>query len=401
MVAEDDPGRTSASPARALPQTVLRAATDARLFGEVVGRGQVTRAELSTLTGISKPTVSEAVRRLVDAGLLAASGPQETGRRGRVGTFYELGAAAGWVLAVEVDQSGVLARSADLAGRPLREHDRPPGAAGDTAALASALRALVREAVDAAGRAHGPLRAVAISMAAPVHPTTHEVIDLPDNPFPEGLLNPATVLADLVSAPVLVDNDVNLAALAEHHVGAAVDAASFAYVYVGAGLGLGLYIGEHLIRGAHGLAGEIGYLPGSSAAPAPGTLAAELAATGFGRSDAPSTDVQAVLRLLDDALAEKSRQALAPLGAAVARAVASVNAVVDPELVLLGGPLGTHPALLPVVRDALAAISPNPTHLVHGALGALAPLRGATHLALGHARAAAVGRTEHTGGSKG
>jgi predicted NBD/HSP70 family sugar kinase len=366
---------------RALPQSVLREATDARLFGEVVARGRVTRAELATSTGISKPTVSESVRRLVESGLLAATGPQETGRRGRVGTFYELGAAAGWVLAVEVDQAGVLASSADLAGRPLREHRRPPGDAGDTQALTVALRAVVSEAVESAG--DGPLRAIAISMASPVHPTTHEVIAMPDAPFPEGLMSPVDALSDLVRAPVLVDNDVNLAALAEHRAGAAVGAASFAYVYVGAGLGLGLYVGDQLIRGAHGLAGEIGYLPGSAAS---GTLAAELAANGFGRSDAPSTDVPAVIRLLDDS----SPQALDLLGKAVARAVASVNAVVDPELVLLGGPVGTHPALLPAVRVALDAISPSPTRLAHGTLGSLAPLHGATHLALEHARAAAV-----------
>lgn len=367
---------------RALPQSVLREVTDRKLFDEVIARKRVTRAELATATGISKPTVSEAVRRLTEGGLLAATGLQETGRRGRVGTFYELGTAAGWVLAVEVDQSGVQAWSADLGGRQLHHREQPPSAAGDTHALVGALRAVVTEAIDAAGPDRGPLRAVAISMANPVHPVTHEVIPLPDSPFPEGLLNPGEALAGLVHAPVLVDNDVNLAALAEQRAGAAVDAASFAYVYVGAGLGLGLYIGDRLIRGAHGLAGEIGYLPGAG----PGTLAAELTARGFGRSDAPSTDVSAIIRVLDS----DDGPALEVLSAVIARAVASVNAVIDPELVLLGGPVGTHRALLEPVRDAVAALSPGPTRLAYGTLGVLAPLHGATHLALDHARAAAI-----------
>jgi predicted NBD/HSP70 family sugar kinase len=367
---------------RALPQSVLREVTDRKLFDEVVARERVTRAELATATGISKPTVSEAVRRLTEGGLLAATGLQETGRRGRIGTFYELGAAAGWVLAIEVDQSGVQAWSADLAGRRLHQHEQPPSAAGDSHALVGALRAVVSKAIDTAGPERGPLRAVAISMANPVHPVTHEVIALPDSPFPEGLLSPGEALSGLVHAPVLVDNDVNLAALAEQRAGAAVDAASFAYVYVGAGLGLGLYIGDRLIRGSHGLAGEIGYLPGSGH----GTLAAELTARGFGRSDAPSADVTAIIRELD----RDDSPALEVLSAVIARAVASVNAVVDPELVLLGGPVGTHPALLEPVRDAVAAISPGPTKLAYGTLGVLAPLHGATHLALDHARAAAI-----------
>ncbi|MFD9739789.1 ROK family protein [Umezawaea sp. NPDC059074] len=362
---------------RALPQSVLREATDRALFDEVVGRERVTRAELAAATGFSKPTVSESVRRLTDGGLLAATGPQETGKRGRVGTFYELGTSAGWVLAVEVDQAGVQAWSADLAGRVRHRHARPPGVAGDTGALADALRAAVTSALDEPPA--GPLRAVAVSMANPVHPTTHEVIALPGTPFPEGLLNLADVLADLVTAPVLVDNDVNLAALAEQRT---VGASSFAYVYVGAGLGLGLYLGDRLVRGAHGLAGEIGYLPGAG----PDTLAAELAADGFGRSDAPSNDVTAVLKALDD----DDPRALAVLVAAITRVIASVTAVIDPEVVLLGGPVGTHPALLDPVRAAMAALSPSPARIAYGTLGAEAPLHGATRLALDHAVRTAV-----------
>lgn len=359
-----------------LPQAVLREATDRRLLDEVVSRGRVTRAELAATTGLSKPTVSEAVRRLTENGLLEATGAQETGRRGRVGTFYELGPSAGWVLAIEVGQSGVRAWSADLAGEVLRDHERPAGASGDTSAVVAALRSVVSDAVAEAG--NGILRAVAVSMANPVDPETHGVIAVPESPFPEGLMSPADVLADQVTAPVLVDNDVNLAALAEQRSGGAAGASSFAYVYVGAGLGVGLYIGDRLVRGAHGLAGEIGYLPGSGAS----TLAAELA-EGFGRTDAPSNDVEATLRLLDRGDAE----ALGKLGRAVARAVASIIALVDPELVLLGGPVGCHPALLGPVRDAL---SPSPTRLDHGTLGTRASLHGATHLALEHARTAAV-----------
>ena len=378
---------------RALPQAVLREATDRRLLDEVIRVGRVTRAELAAATGLSKPTVSEAVRRLVTAGLLHATGLQETGRRGRIGTFYELGTAAGWVLALELDQAGIQAWSCDLAGRPVHRIDRPPGAPGDLSALADAVRVVVRDATDAVGEGRGPLRAIGISVANPVHHATHEIIALPGSPFPEGLVSPAEILGDLVTAPVLVDNDVNLAALAEHRSGAASAAASFAYVYVGAGLGVGLYIGEQLIRGAHGLAGEIGYLPAADIGTGPATLAGELAADGFGRPDAPSTDVAAVVRMLDRAQTDgrqEDRAAARRFGTAIGRAIASVTAVVDPELILLGGPVGTHPALLEPVLAAFAAVSPSPARIHHGTLGTLAPLHGATHLALDHALAAAV-----------
>jgi predicted NBD/HSP70 family sugar kinase len=363
---------------RVLPQTVLREATDRRLLDETIRRGRTTRVELADATGYSRPTVSEAVRRLVAAGLLDATGLKETGRRGRVGTFYELGSRAGWVLALAIDQSGVQARTADLAGRVLHESHRPPTAAGDVEGLVTSVRAAVRHAAGGGG----PLRAIGVSIANPVDPGSHQIVPLAGTPFPEGLLSPAEMIGDATSAPVLVDNDVNLAALAEHRAGRAVGATSFAYVYVGAGLGVGLYIGDQLIRGAHGLAGEIGYLPGVAS----GTLAGDLAAGGLGRSDAPSTDVAAVLKLLDHA----DDDALGVLAEGVGRAIISVVAVVDPELVLLGGPVGTHPALLPRVRDMITAAFPGPTRLDHGLLGTDAPLHGALHLAIEHARATAI-----------
>jgi predicted NBD/HSP70 family sugar kinase len=155
---------------------------------------------------------------------------------------------------------------------------------------------------------------------------------------------------------------------------------SFAYVYVGAGLGVGLYIGDQLIRGAHGLAGEIGYLPGVVSP----TLAGDLAAGGFSRSDAPSNDVAAVLDLLDAG----DRVAAGRLADAVGRAIISVAAVVDPSLFVLGGPVGRHPALLPLVRERISF--PGPARVDHGTLGVDAPLHGAVQMAVEHARALAI-----------
>ena len=525
-------------PERALPQAVLRAATDRRLLDETIRRGQTTRAELAALTGYSRPTVSEAVRRMVAQGLLDASGLQETGKRGRVGTFYSLGARAGWVLGLEISQTGVRARATDLAGTILHEDANPPTSPGNVAELTTSVRSLVirlaatsgttlstppttaplppppspapsptspapsadsrapsptspapstdswapaptspapssasldsssnapspgasprrtspppppagprpstvpppslpgsppsspsapprgtsssspsapprgtspspptsssagypwaarvpgssiaGQAADP-GRAgfavgRGPFRAIGVSIANPVDPATQSVVALHGTPFPEGLLSPEQMLADLTDAPILADNDVNLAALAEHRLGRAAGESSFAYVYLGAGMGVGLYIGHQLIRGAHGLAGEIGYLPGIVSP----TLSGDLRAGGFDRNDAPHVDVNAVLALLD----QPSETAIRQLAEALSRAIVSVAAVVDPALFLLGGPVGTHPSLLPKVRELITF--PGPTRLEHGALGADASLTGALQLALEYARAAAT-----------
>lgn len=373
---------------RPLPRlAMLRDLTDRTVLDEVFRLGRVTRAELATSTGISKPTISESVRRLETAGLLEATGNQ-SGGRGRVATFYELDGKAGWVLALEVNQSGLDTSAADLAGRPFDEQHQPPGPPGDVEALVEAVRGTVREALERCGTGRGPLRAVSVSVANPVHPATREIIALRHSPFPEGLLRPAEILSDLTEAPILIDNDVNLAALAERRSGSATEATSCAYVYVGAGLGVSFLLGDQLVRGAHGLAGEIGYLPVTMDSGATTTLAEFLTAQGFGRSDAPSNDVDALTNLLSSG---KNAEALRRIGAAVGQAIAAICAVVDPELVLLGGPIGSHPALLTPVRTVVEGIFPGPVRIEAGSIATNAPLRGAVHLATDQARAEMLG----------
>lgn len=384
---------------RALPRpAVLREITDAAVLAEVFRRGRVTRAVLAQVTGISMPTVWESVRRLAGAGLLRAAGSQETSGRGRASTFYELAETAGWVLGLAVDQQGIRTAAADLAGRPIGDAPGPRAGEDGGPSLTGAIGRLLRLAREAhAGR--GPLRAVGLSVASPVRPGAADdpgdsgasggrVIALPASPFPEGNSLSAAALAAEARAPVLMDNDVSLAALAERRAGRARDAASFAFAYIGGGLGMAVYLGDQLIRGAHGLAGEIGYL----AAPGPDgrtvTLDEALARRGWRRPGAAAIDVPAVL----DALARAesgdpaATTAVAELAASIGQAVVAACAVVDPELVLLGGPIGSQPALLEPVRATVGRFSPAPPRIEPGGAGESAPLQGALHLALDHGR---------------
>ncbi|MGW5717143.1 ROK family protein [Amycolatopsis sp. NPDC003865] len=359
-------------PERPLPRlAMLRAMTDRAVLDHVFVHGRTTRAELAATTGISKPTISESVRRLETAGALRATGTDQTGRRGRIATFYELAADAGRVVAAEVNQQGIRTVTTDLTGTVLTTGHHAPDDRPMTAA--------VRDAVAAAGEAgSGPVRATAISVANPVDPVTHEVVELPGSPFPEGRLRAGEIGRD-----VLLDNDVNFSALAERREGAAREAKSFAYVYVGAGLGVSLYVGDQLVRGAHGLAGEIGYLDSSGST----TLASALADQGFGRSDAPSLDVDAILTTLDRADGDAvAAERLRLLGATLGRAVAAICTIVDPDLVLLGGPAGSRPGLVAEIRRTVRAAAPGPVRVEAGAVTDSAALRGALLSALDHGR---------------
>jgi predicted NBD/HSP70 family sugar kinase len=380
----------------ALPSMgLLRELTDQIVLDTVFADAPITRAEVAQRTGISKTTVSEAVRRLERVGLLVEAGAQR-GRPGRVGTYYRVAADAGFVLAVELNQAGVKVCAADVLGTPFREVAQPPVEVREPEQVAAQLRAVVAEAIDAGRTDHQRLLAVGVSVAKPVDPVSKRVIDLLDTPYPEGQIQPGEVLGDLLGdVPLLVDNDVNLAAIAERWHGAAREVSSFAYVYLGAGMGLGLVIDDKLIRGARGVAGEIGYLSVASTKAGPGrhTFARAVAAGGFGPDDprdALPQDIVTGAKLVLD-LAERgdarARAVVADEARTIGEAVAAVCAVVDPELVILGGPIGAHPALLAPVRATVAELAPLPPPVSTGALGDGASLQGALVLALQRGRA--------------
>lgn len=380
----------------ALPSMgLLRELTDQIVLDTVFTHAPITRAEVAQRTGISKTTVSEAVRRLERVGLLTEAGAQR-GRPGRVGTYYRVAADAGFVLAVELNQAGVRVCAADLLGTSFRETTQPPVEVREPERVAAQLRSAVAEAIDAGRADHQRLLAVGVSVAKPVDPVTKRVIDLVDTPYPEGQIQPGDVLGDLLGeVPLLVDNDVNLAAIAERWHGAAREVTSFAYVYLGAGMGLGLVIDDKLIRGARGVAGEIGYLSVASTKAGPGrhSFARAVAAGGFGPAEesaaVPQDTVTVARQVLDLAERgdERARAIVEDEARTIGEAVAAVCAVVDPELVILGGPIGAHPGMLEPIRAIVAELAPLPPPVRTGALGEGAALQGALVLALQQGRA--------------
>lgn len=346
--------------------------------------GPLTRVEIAYRCGLSKPTVNAAVRRLESEGVLAPAGTQ-SGRQGRVATFYEIASSAGSVVAVELNPGVIRVAAGDLVGRQVLEHTvAPPERPSD---VADELRRIVLEA-----RVSTPsLLAVAVAVANPVDQRTRSVVELADTPYPEGLIQPVKILAPMVGDALVVDNDVNLAALAEMRSGAAQGIADFVYLYVGAGLGMGLVVGGEVVRGSRGLAGEIGYFPSRASAVARHGLARAVAGYGLARpagAAGPAGVVAAAQELLGRAYDgdASAQSAVAEAGRALGEAVAAVCAFTDPELVVVGGPIGMHPMLLDAIEQTVAELVPAPTPVVAGELGESAPLQGALELARRHAR---------------
>src|SRR6478752_7659884 len=212
---------------------LLRQITDRHVVDQLLQTGTLTRAEVSARTGISKPTISESMRRLVGTGLVTESGFQ-TGRRGRAGVNYSLREDLGAAVAISASPAGLLAQTTDIRGQVVDEITRPVPTPVTAAELDPLLRELARAVVSTAP---GPIVGAALSLAGPVDRASGRLVHLPDSPFLVDELDARTLLSDLLGPDLHVDNDVNWAALAEYHDGSAVELEDFCYCYLGHGLG--------------------------------------------------------------------------------------------------------------------------------------------------------------------
>ena len=342
---------------------LLRSLTDEHILRALMQHRRLTRAELAAQTGISKPTAGESVRRLAEAGLVADTGQRTAGGRGRgrVGVYYALADGIGAALAVSIAPTGIVAECIDAYGEVVSRAEEQISRSARPEQAAAALRIAAARARHDAGLTP---RLAAVSAADPVDRATGRLIHLPDAPFLVGELDPVQILAPHVDGPVSVDNDVNWAAQAERdHAGtAALD--DFAYVFLGEGLGCAIVSDGQVVRGHNGLAGEIAHLitagPHRQAMP----LIEVFGELGLRQAGSTAIDVD---RLLATA---SGPQPGAPairdlIGQAVSGALAALVALADPELVITGGPWGSHPAILDAITACTARL---PRHV---------PVRGA------------------------
>src|SRR3954468_7404381 len=95
---------------------LLRSLSDEHVLRALMSRRRATRAEIATATGLSKPTVSESVRRLGANGAVVDTGERTPGR-GRVGTYYALPAGTGRALVAGLAPEGIVAEAIDVYGQ--------------------------------------------------------------------------------------------------------------------------------------------------------------------------------------------------------------------------------------------------------------------------------------------
>ncbi|MFF4839236.1 ROK family transcriptional regulator [Streptomyces collinus] len=339
-----------------------------------------TLTEVTRVTGLSRPTVEGVVEGLIEAGLVVEKAAEEgTARRqGRPARRYRFRAEAGHLLGLEIGPHRVAALLSDLDGRVLGAQAKEVDETAPADERLDRLRGAVAELLRRAGVPRGSLRAVGVGTPGIVEAggTVRLSTALPQwTGLPLG-----ERLSRSFKCPVLVENDANAAAVAEHWKGAATDTDDVVMVLAGLSPGAGSLIGGRLHRGYGGAAGEIGALHLLGREVTPETL--------LSTTDEPlhPLDEQAVAEVF--ALARKGdRRATAAVERFIQRLVHDVAALVlalDPELVVIGGWAAGLDGVLDPLRRELARYCLRPPRVALSVLGEAAVATGALRLALDH-----------------
>jgi predicted NBD/HSP70 family sugar kinase len=355
---------------------LIRTLNEQLLLEQLRGRGAVSRSELASSSGLSKPTIALALASLERAGLVRHAG-RTVGGRGRTALLYEIRSDAGFVLGLDVGREFLRGAVADLAGTVRARRSTSAGSSSGTGRVRE-LAALAGELLQDSGvERDGALIQTVVGSPGVVEPEGRALRMAANLP---GWERPAVLrdLRRLLGDGTTIENDVDAATVAERDHGHGRDVSTFAFVSVGTGIGMGLVLDGKLHRGAHGAAGEIAFLPLAGAPPDTRDIrrrgALESAASAdavVGAARRAGIRARSARSVFSAAAAGNriARQVVAGEAAIVASALAAIVAVVDPELIVLGGGIGRAPGFAEEVGAELARLSPVAPEVRPSALG--------------------------------
>lgn len=341
----------------------------------------ISRAELVRQTGLAKPTVSSMMADLESSGLVRLIDVgTPVGEIGRPPALYEIIPESGFLLGADIGATKMIVGIADILGRVVHEQvaSTMPTASDALDQVASIGQSLMRSLGDTAQLA-------AACVAVPgIYRRGSDTVHGARNLAGFTGIHVAETLGRSLGVPVEVENDVNLAAVAEDWINQGDEVTDFAAISIGTGLGMGLIIGDQLFRGGNGASGEIGSMR------LPGGVCVEDVVSGpaickaFGRAVESGSDsvlssdaeVPAILEAAQhgDPVAERVVQHAADT---LADAIANVIMLFDPELIVLGGGIGCNPAFSGRVRNALGASMADPPPVQSSTLGNRSTFLGA------------------------
>lgn len=375
---------------------LLRHTNAVNILNLLRAAGACSKADLVRASGLSAPTVANVVADLQAADLIKALGEGKSSG-GRPPDLIRFKAERGCVAAVDLSTQAITSLLTDLDGTELaRDEVQLAGHATTPRAICALINKQIQRMLRMKPNAKTEL--LGITVGVPAITDTTKGLVLAISPFEAWSDVPLrAMLEKSFSCSVLIENDTNLAAQGERYCGAAKGEADFVYIAIGRGVGAGIMLAGKIHHGAHWSAGEIGYLR------IPNVRARGTAIHEFGELEKliGSAGIEAswrVERTKGEAAAKKLGALaildLAAEGSGTARRIVEARAqlltdviinislILNPGLVLLGGDLGHHPALLSLVKARLASSEFAVPRLASGLLGRDAVLLGGIELSL-------------------
>lgn len=360
--------------------SLLRRINSAVVLHSLRGAESPTLTDLTRITGLSRPTVEGVVEGLIEAGLVVEAVPDEgeARRQGRPARRFRFRAEAGHLLGIEIGAHRVAALLSGLDGRIIGAGSRDVSERASADDRLERVRAVVADLLRRTGVARSSLRAVGVGSPGIVEAdgTVRLSTALPGwTGLPLG-----ERLRRSFRCPVLVENDANAAAVAEHWKGSATDSDDIVFVLAGLSPGAGSLIGGRLHRGYGGAAGEIGALHLLGRDETPEELLSTTGEPLHPLDEQAVADVFALARSGDAG----ARAAVDRFNERLVHDVAALVLALDPEVVVIGGWAAGLDGVLPPLRDELSRYCLRPPRVTLSLLGEAAVATGALRLALDH-----------------
>ncbi|OMF02248.1 hypothetical protein BK124_06390 [Paenibacillus amylolyticus] len=373
------------------------------IMDALITQGTMSRADISRQTGLSKPTVSLAVEHLIDRNLVREMGPADNAQ-GRKATLIRFNETAYYVCGIDIGATRIRIALSDLNGEIIAYRTYPMVVQGayerGEATMLELLRSHMNELLDENHLNWDQIQCIGFGIPGVVLPESgriHRIVD------PLAGLEEAFSLESLSGAfpcEVILENDVNLAALGEYRSGAAAEYPLFVFFSIGTGTGAGIMVHGQLLRGLGGLTGEIAEMLVDDGRRLEEVLSADglmqLAKDYLDQHDellleaADSGADDLHRHLTPEKLFEAARSGevealdiLQQYSQKIASALRQISVVLAPDLIVLGGGVGGNgDVLLPLLRQIISEQFPVQPQLICSKLGEQAVVTGAVQVAI-------------------
>ncbi|WDF51165.1 ROK family transcriptional regulator [Paenibacillus sp. KACC 21273] len=356
----------------------------------IVQHDSLSRAEISRRTGLSKPTVSSAVQNLLQHQLIAEIGQDDSHQQGRKGQLLSFNPTVFYIVTLDIGADYIRTGLTDLAGNIIQTGHFPLDASYNGQDMLEHLKQHMDRLIADANIGWDRVRFLSAGIPAVVHPengTIHTL--LPQFEQYRSVLSSSS-LASLFPCEILLDNDVNLATIAEKEYGAAQSVEHMVYVSLGEGVGAGIMIDSKLYRGLSGSAGEMGRC--LSRAGDNERLEEQIGGAGIRRliqqySDSHSdSDTADTIRHWNiEMLMNQARQGNADAykiieqyGQQLSLSLINLASMLAPEMIVFGGEIGEYAdVFIPTIQKQMEQYAPVCPHLTTTMLTGKGVIQGA------------------------